>query len=70
MGGSVESLYYAFGDSDIAVIVDMPSHASMAAVALVVGATGAVSIRTTVLMTPEEIDEAAKMTPDYRPPGS
>lgn len=69
MGGSVESIYYAFGETDVYVIVDMPDNASMAAVALVAGASGAVSIKTTVLMTPEEVDEAAKKTPDYRPPG-
>jgi uncharacterized protein with GYD domain len=69
MGGSVESMYYAFGDTDAYLIVDMPDHASMAAVALVAGASGAVGVKTTVLMSPEEIDEAAKKSPDYRPPG-
>lgn len=68
-GGSVESVYYAFGDTDVYVVVDMPDNASMAAVALTAGATGAVTVKTTVLMTPEEVDEAAKKTPDYRPPG-
>ena len=69
MGGKIEGLYYAFGETDVFVIVDMPDNASMAAVALVAGASGAVDIKTTVLMTPEEIDEAVKKTPDYRPPG-
>ena len=69
VGGSVESVYYAFGETDIFVIVDMPNHASMSALSLSASSTGAVTIKTTVLMTPEEIDEAAKMTPDYRPPG-
>ncbi len=69
LGGSLESVYYAFGDTDIYLIVDMPDNASMAALALVAGASGAVTVKTTVLMTPEEVDEAAKKTPDYRPPG-
>lgn len=69
LGGSLESVYYAFGDTDVFVIVDMPDNASMTAVALAVGASGAVTVKTTVLMTPEEVDEAAKKTPDYRPPG-
>ncbi len=69
LGGSLESVYYAFGDTDIYLIVDMPDNASMAAMALVAGASGAVTVKTTVLMTPEEVDEAAKKTPDYRPPG-
>jgi uncharacterized protein with GYD domain len=68
-GGSVESVYQAFGDTDIFVIVAMPDNASAAAAALMGSASGAVSIKTTVLLTPEEIDEAAKKTPSYRPPG-
>ena len=69
LGGSLESLYFAFGDSDIVAIVDMPDHASVSAAALMVGATGAVTLRTTVLITPEEVDEATKKTPAYRAPG-
>ena len=49
------------------MIADLPDNASMAAAALVV--TGTVTIKTTVLMTPEEVDEAAQKVPDYRPPG-
>ena len=69
LGGTVESVYYAFGETDIYVIADMPDHASIAAVSLVANASGAVSVKTTVLLTPEEMDQAAKKTPDYRPPG-
>jgi uncharacterized protein with GYD domain len=69
LGGSVESVYYAFGDTDIYIIVDMPDHASVTAVSLVANANGAVSVKTTVLLTPEEVDEAAKKTPSYRAPG-
>ena len=70
MGGTLESLYFAFGDSDVYLIVDVPSNADMAAVAMTVGASGAVSTKTTVLMTPEEIDGASEKTVEYRPPGS
>jgi hypothetical protein len=31
--------------------------------------TGAARIRTTVLLTPEEIDQAVKAQVDYNPPG-
>ncbi|MCB0184627.1 MAG: GYD domain-containing protein [Caldilineaceae bacterium] len=68
-GGIVESFYYAFGDTDLFVIAEMPDHASMAAIALLIGASGAVTLKTTVLLTPAEIDEAAKKTPVYRAPG-
>ena len=69
LGGSVESMYYAFGETDLYIIADMPDNASMTALALTVGASGAVTLTTTVLMTPAEVDEAAKKSPDYRPPG-
>lgn len=69
LGGRVESMYYAFGETDLYIIADMPDNASMTALALTVGASGAVTLTTTVLMTPEEVDEAAKKTPSYRPPG-
>lgn len=69
MGGSIESMYYAFGDTDVYVIADMPDNVSVAAANLMAMAAGATTIKTTVLLTPEEIDEAVKKTPTYRPPG-
>ena len=69
MGGKLEAFYYAFGETDLYAIVDMPDNVSAAAFALTVAASGAVTLKTTVLMTPEEIDKAAKKTPSYRPPG-
>ncbi len=68
-GGTLEAFYYAFGETDVYVIADMPDNVSMAAVALMVAASGIINLKTTVLMTPEELDKAAKKTPDYRPPG-
>lgn len=70
VGGSLDSMYYAFGDTDVFAICDFPNDASASAAALTINASGAVSITTTPLMTPEDLDEAAKMTPSYRPPGS
>jgi uncharacterized protein with GYD domain len=69
MGGKVEAFYYAFGETDAFVIVDVPDNATMAAAALTAAASGAVTVKTTVLMTPEEVDEAVKKSPSYRPPG-
>jgi uncharacterized protein with GYD domain len=69
VGGSVESFYYAIGDTDCYVIVEMPDQASMAALVLTIASTGTVTLKTTVLMTPEEMDEVAKRTPAYRAPG-
>ena len=69
VGGKVEAFYYAFGDTDLFVIGDMPDNISAAALSLIVNAAGAATARIVVLLTPEEIDAAAKKTPNYRPPG-
>jgi uncharacterized protein with GYD domain len=69
VGGSVDAFYYAFGETDAYVIIDLPDNATTAALALTIAATGTVTLRTTVLLTPEEIDQAAKKSPSYRPPG-
>lgn len=69
LGGTVEAFYFAFGAEDVVIIGDLPDNATAAALALKVNAAGVTSCRTTVLMTPLEIDEAVKMTSTYRPPG-
>ena len=58
--------YSAVGDSDFYIIADLPDNASAAATALTPNASGVVVVKTTVLMTPEELDVAAKKTPTYR----
>ena len=68
-GGKLESMYFALGESDFYVIADMPDQSSAVAAALVTNASGAVSLKTTVLLTAEEIDNATKKRPDYTPPG-
>ena len=70
VGGKTESFYFAFGDTDAFVIVDAPDNVTAAAIALTVGASGAVNLKTTVLMTPEEVDQAIKKSPSYRAPGA
>jgi uncharacterized protein with GYD domain len=69
LGGKVEAFYFAFGDSDIYVIVDVPDTTSGAALTLAVNASGMVKISSVMLMTPEEIDAACKKTVSYRAPG-
>ena len=70
VGGTVESFDFAFGANDAYLIVDVPDHATIAAIAMMVGATGTVACKTTVLLTPEEIDRAAQVKATYKPPGS
>ena len=69
-GGKVEAFYFAFGGSDVYVIADLPDNSSAAAVAATVGAAGSLSsYETVVLLSPAEIDAAAKKSVKYRPPG-
>jgi uncharacterized protein with GYD domain len=69
LGGTMEVFYYAFGGDDVYLIVEVPDNVTAAAASLAVAASGAVNIKTTVLLTPEEIDAAAQKTVAYRPPG-
>jgi uncharacterized protein with GYD domain len=69
LGGKLEAFYYAFGDTDAYVIVDLPDNATASALALTVNSSGATVVKTTVLMTPEEVDAAVKKSPSYRAPG-
>lgn len=70
LGGSLESMYFAFGDADVVVIADLPDNEAATAVALTVNAAGGAATRTWVLLTPEEVDAAAKLSVSYRAPGS
>ena len=70
LGAKVEAFYYALGDSDVVVIIDAPDNVSAAAASLVINASGAVHLDTTVLLTPEEMDNATTKSASYRPPGS
>ena len=68
-GGKLDAFYFAFGSADAIVIIDAPDHATVAAASLAINASGAVRTRTTVLLTPDEIDQAAKKGVHYTPPG-
>jgi uncharacterized protein with GYD domain len=69
VGGKIECMYFAFGKTDVVAIVDMPDSASAAAASLAIGAGGGLTGKMTVLLTPEEIDQAAKKSIKYTPPG-
>jgi uncharacterized protein with GYD domain len=70
IGGSLEAFYFAFGEDDVYVLARLPDNVTAAAVGLTVSAAGAVRTSTVVLLTPEEIDEAAKKSVEYRAPGA
>ena len=70
MGGRLDSFHFAFGDTDVFVIVDAPDDEAAAAVSIAINGSGAVRTRTTKLLTVEQVDEALRRTVDYQPPGS
>jgi len=67
--GKLETFFFAFGDRDAIIIVDLPDNVSAAAISMAVKASGALHTRTTPLLTPEDIDEAARRHVAFRPPG-
>jgi uncharacterized protein with GYD domain len=69
LGGKVEAFYFSFGDEDAVIIIDLPDQVTASAIALAVSASGAIRTRSTVLITPEEVDEAARKPIKFRPPG-
>ena len=69
MGATIEAFYYAFGETDLFIIGDFPDNVTVTATVLNVVSTGMVTVKTTVLLTADEVDEAVKKTPTYTPPG-
>ena len=70
VGGTLDCMYYAFGETDIFGICDLPDVASATAISLMINSSGAVAINLTPLMTPEDVDAAMSKSPSYRPPGA
>lgn len=70
VGGRLEAFYYAFGEADIYAIFDMPDNVSVAALSATISATGTADLSTTVLITPEDMNEVAKKHAEYTPPGA
>lgn len=68
--GHLDSIHYAFGDTDAYVIIDMPDDEAVAAAMLRVTASGAVTTKTTKLLTVEQVDEAIGRELAYRAPGA
>ncbi len=69
VGGKLEAFYFSFGKNDVVAIVDCPDNVTAAALSMAVAATGTVRTETIVLLTAEEIDQAAKKTVAFRAAG-
>jgi uncharacterized protein with GYD domain len=72
VGGTLHGFWYAFGDHDAYALYEAPDNVSMAAMAIAIGAGGALSSYQTIpLLTVEEalaaLRKAAAIA--YRPPG-
>ena len=69
LGGTLEAFYYAFGETDVYGLADLPDNVNAATFDLLVNAAGGAKVKMVVLMTPEEVDQATQNPIDYRPPG-
>ena len=73
LGGKLVGFWYAFGEFDGVFLLEAPDNATAAAVAMAVGASGALSnIETTVLLDMDEAQDAMRKAAGatYRPPTS
>jgi|SRR5579872_2075921 len=69
VGGKMEAFYFAFGEYDAFIVADLPDAVSAVALVATVNSSGTTTVKTTPLILPEEVDQASKKTPQYRPPG-
>lgn len=69
LGGKLDALFYSFGHDDVVCIIDLPDNRAATALALAVNERGMVRVRTTPLLTVEEVDQALDQRVDYSPPG-
>jgi uncharacterized protein with GYD domain len=69
VGGSLEAVYFAFGEVDVFVIGDLPDNQSAAAISLAANTSEGLICETIPLMLPEEFDAAAGKQVSFRPPG-
>jgi uncharacterized protein with GYD domain len=69
LGGTLDAVYFAFGDADVYVIGDLPDNQSAAALSLAANVSEGLTAETVVLMAPEEFDGATRKNVSFRPPG-
>jgi uncharacterized protein with GYD domain len=69
LGGKLDDIYYTFGNSDVILILDLPDNATAAGFAINAASTGLVRVKTTPLLTVEDVDNAVGKNVQYRAPG-
>src|SRR5947207_897918 len=70
VGGKLESIYFAFGGTDVYAVADLPDNKAAAAFALTISASGGATCETVVLLSVDEVDAATSTEVKYKPPGS
>jgi uncharacterized protein with GYD domain len=70
LGGKLEAFYFAFGIRDAIVICELPNEEAALSLSMNVSASGSVSLKTTPLISPEEVDRATKAKVSYKAPGA
>jgi len=71
VGGKLESFHFAFGVTDVYIIVDLPDNTAAVALAAAVASSGALTRYVTVpLLSDAEVDAAASVAVKYRAPGA
>ncbi len=70
VGGKLDAYYFGLSGNDFYIVLDLPDHASVVAVAAAAARSGAVQSTMTPLMTVEEMDVALAKTVRFRPPGA
>ncbi len=75
LGGKLHNLFFCFGQDDIIALIEAPDDETMAAGALIIGASGVMSGgSTTKLMTSKEamkaMKKAGKASAAYKPVGA
>lgn len=69
-GGKLHSAFFTFGQHDVVVIAELPDNATAAGLSIAVSATGLVRIKTTPMLSVEEMDRALQTSVEYRGPGT
>ncbi len=65
LAGRLETYDFALGDDDVYAIVELPDTAAAAALSLTISGGGVATVRTVVLLSPEDLDRAARLHPQY-----
>ncbi len=59
MGGTVEACYFSFGANDFYLVADLSDNVTALDLSLIGNVSGTINAQVVVLLTPEEVDQAA-----------